>query len=155
MDVRIDIDGQGFVWDDAKADANVRKHGVRFEEAATVFFGPLFVVVDASRNDEARHATRRPVMPNDRIRQRLATARTMTSITMRIPEDVVASMKAIAPLRGMSGYQTLLKAYISEGLRRDEAELLSDPARRLAEVLKARGVDPELLEQAIRDTRAA
>ncbi|GAB3730364.1 hypothetical protein GCM10028794_05600 [Silanimonas algicola] len=94
-------------------------------------------------------------MPNDRIRQRLATARTMTSITMRIPEDVVASMKAIAPLRGMSGYQTLLKAYISEGLRRDEAELLSDPARRLAEALKARGVDPELLEQAIRDTRAA
>lgn len=56
MDVRIDIDGQGFVWDEAKADANVRKHGVRFEEAATVFFDPLFVVVDASRNEEARHA---------------------------------------------------------------------------------------------------
>jgi len=56
MDVRIDIDGQGFVWDEAKADANVRKHGVRFEEAATVFFDPLFVVVDASRNDEARRA---------------------------------------------------------------------------------------------------
>ena len=56
MDVRIDIDGQGFVWDDAKADANVRKHGVRFEEAATVFFDPLSVVVDASRNDEGRHA---------------------------------------------------------------------------------------------------
>ena len=29
MDVRIDIDGQGFVWDDAKADANVRKRGMR------------------------------------------------------------------------------------------------------------------------------
>ena len=94
-------------------------------------------------------------MPNDRIRQRLTAPRTMTSITLRIPEDVVASMKAIAPLRGMAGYQTLLKAYISEGLRRDEAELLSDPARRLAEALEARGVDPELLEQAIRDTRAA
>ncbi|MBS3960190.1 MAG: hypothetical protein KGZ52_12475 [Xanthomonadaceae bacterium] len=94
-------------------------------------------------------------MPNDRIRQRLAAPRTMTSITLRIPEDVVASMKVIAPLRGMAGYQTLLKAYISEGLRRDEAELLSDPARRLADALRARGVDPELLEQAIRDTRAA
>jgi hypothetical protein len=94
-------------------------------------------------------------MPNDRIRQRLAVPGAMTSITLRIPEDVVASMKAIAPLRGMAGYQTLLKAYISEGLRRDEAELLSDPARRLAEALRARGVDPELLEQALRDTRAA
>jgi uncharacterized protein len=56
MDVRIEIDGQGFVWDDAKADANALKHGVRFEEAATVFFDPLFVVVDASRHEDARHA---------------------------------------------------------------------------------------------------
>lgn len=94
-------------------------------------------------------------MPNERIRQRLAVPRAMTSITLRIPEDVVASMKTIAPLRGMAGYQTLLKAYISVGLRRDEAEWLSDPARRLADALKARGVDPELLEQAMRDTRAA
>jgi hypothetical protein len=56
MDVRLDIDGQGFCWDDAKAEANAHKHGVRFEEAATVFFDPLFVVVDAERHDEARHA---------------------------------------------------------------------------------------------------
>ena len=32
----------------------------------------------------------------------------MTSITLRIQVDVVESMKAIAPLRGLSGYQTLL-----------------------------------------------
>jgi uncharacterized DUF497 family protein len=31
----------------------VRKHGVRFEDAATVFMDPLFVLTDASRNDEA------------------------------------------------------------------------------------------------------
>ena len=36
--------------------SNVRKHGVRFEEAATVFGDPNFVLVDASRNDEARDA---------------------------------------------------------------------------------------------------
>ncbi|MCC7019665.1 MAG: BrnT family toxin [Ardenticatenales bacterium] len=30
-------------WDDAKAAANVAKHGVSFEEAATVFDDPLFV----------------------------------------------------------------------------------------------------------------
>ncbi len=29
MDVRIDIDGQGFCWDAAKAEANALKHGVR------------------------------------------------------------------------------------------------------------------------------
>lgn len=30
-----------FEWDQNKADANVRKHGVSFEEAATVFGDPL------------------------------------------------------------------------------------------------------------------
>jgi uncharacterized DUF497 family protein len=30
------VDGD-FEWDDAKAQANLVKHGVRFEEAATVF----------------------------------------------------------------------------------------------------------------------
>jgi uncharacterized DUF497 family protein len=35
---------------------NLRKHGVRFEEAASVFFDPLYVLVDASRAGEARDA---------------------------------------------------------------------------------------------------
>ena len=34
-----------FEWDDAKARANVRKHGVRFEEAATAFGDVLSVTV--------------------------------------------------------------------------------------------------------------
>jgi len=32
---------QRFDWDPAKAAANLRKHGVSFEEAASVFFDPL------------------------------------------------------------------------------------------------------------------
>jgi len=38
----------------------------------------------------------------------------MTTITLRIPVDVVNSLKEIAPQRGFSGYQGLLKAYLSE-----------------------------------------
>lgn len=30
-----------FEWDDAKAEANVRKHGIAFAEAATAFADPL------------------------------------------------------------------------------------------------------------------
>ena len=56
MDVRRRIRGSDFVWDADKADANRRKHGIRFEDAATVFMDPLFVLTDASRNDEARDA---------------------------------------------------------------------------------------------------
>lgn len=94
-------------------------------------------------------------MLTDKLKKRLKADRAMTSITLRIPLDVIESLKAIAPMKGMSGYQTLLKAYISEGLRRDEAEYLSDTTQRLADALKARGVDPRLVEQAVRDIRAA
>ena len=44
------------MWDAAKASKNLRKHGVSFEEAATVFFDPLFVLIDASRREESRTA---------------------------------------------------------------------------------------------------
>lgn len=56
MDMQYEINGDLFVWDPIKADANWRKHGVRFEEAATVFEDPTFKLTDAARNDEARDA---------------------------------------------------------------------------------------------------
>jgi uncharacterized DUF497 family protein len=56
MDERHHIGGSDFGWDADKADANWQKHRIRFEEAAAVFADPLFVVTDASRNDEARDA---------------------------------------------------------------------------------------------------
>ena len=48
--------GTTFVWNPEKAAQNLEKHGVAFEEAATVFNDPLFVLQDASRNDERRDA---------------------------------------------------------------------------------------------------
>jgi uncharacterized protein len=33
-------------WDDLKAAENYRKHGVRFEEGATVFHDPLSITID-------------------------------------------------------------------------------------------------------------
>lgn len=56
MDVEYALRGIRFVWDAEKAAANVGKHGVHFEQAAEVFFDPLFVLVDASCNGEARDA---------------------------------------------------------------------------------------------------
>lgn len=41
-----------FEWDPGKAAANVRKHGVSFEEAAECFVDPLALVVDESRHPE-------------------------------------------------------------------------------------------------------
>lgn len=81
----------------------------------------------------------------------LTRDRAMTSITLRIPEDTVDSLKAIAPHKGFSGYQALLKAYISEGLRRDEAIHAFGPAARLAQALRKRGVSAKLIEEAAQE----
>ena len=86
-----------------------------------------------------------------RLKTRLNKDRPMTSITLRIPADVVESLKLIAPHKGFSGYQALLKAYISEGLRRDEAVNLFGPAARLAEALQKRGVSAKLIEEAAQE----
>jgi uncharacterized DUF497 family protein len=56
MDHIVEHQGTTFVWDALKASQNRRKHGVSFEEAVTVFDDPLFVLQDASRNEEPRDA---------------------------------------------------------------------------------------------------
>jgi uncharacterized DUF497 family protein len=43
------------VWDKDKADRNARKHGVTFEEAATLFSDPLALIIeDESYPENAR-----------------------------------------------------------------------------------------------------
>lgn len=47
-----------FEWDEAKAEANVRKHGIRFEDAAKVFNDPNhYTVQDRFENGEYRWQT--------------------------------------------------------------------------------------------------
>lgn len=89
------------------------------------------------------------------MKKRLDNDRAMTSITLRIPVDVVDSLKEIAPHKGFAGYQTLLKSYISEGLRQDEARYATSANARLIEALKRHGVSEELLEEAAKESIAA
>lgn len=45
-----------FEWDDGKAESNLKKHDVSFEEASTVFYDPHAIVIDddAHSHDEQR-----------------------------------------------------------------------------------------------------
>ncbi len=94
-------------------------------------------------------------MLSERLKSRLVRDRPMTSITLRIPVDVVESLKAIAPLRGFSGYQTLLKAYLSDGLRHDEAKFLPESNVRLMEALKRHGVSQSVLDEVTKELESA
>lgn len=52
--VRLDIAGTFFTWDLAKAEANLRKHGVSFEAAAHAFFDPMFLISNDPHPDGDR-----------------------------------------------------------------------------------------------------
>jgi len=57
MNVYFVLNGITFVWNDGKAQVNPTNHdGIAFQQAAEVFFDPFLVVVNASRNEEARDA---------------------------------------------------------------------------------------------------
>ncbi len=85
------------------------------------------------------------------LKTRLRRDRPMTTITLRIAVDIVDSMKSIAPQKGFTGYQGLLKTYISDGLRKDEAEYVFSKHARVMEALRRKGVDEKLLQEAERD----
>lgn len=78
----------------------------------------------------------------------------MTSISMRIPEDVIEDLKRVAPQLGFSGYQPLIRAYIGQGLRDDLARLESSSHSLESFVtrLRQQGVDENLIEQALADS---
>ena len=92
-------------------------------------------------------------MKNSDIAKRLVRNRPMTSITIRMPEDVLEDLKRIAPLLGFSGYQPLARHYIGQGLRADLARLEDPPLLgRLVESLKRRGVDEAVIAEAVAET---
>jgi len=89
-------------------------------------------------------------MKLDKLKKRLSEKRPMTSITMRIPDDVISDLKRVAPHKGFSGYQPLMRAYIGQGLREDLAVLDSKPdIAKLIASLKKQGVKETALAKAM------
>ncbi|MEH2068621.1 MAG: hypothetical protein V7K47_10750 [Nostoc sp.] len=83
------------------------------------------------------------------LKKRLDKNRPMTTITIRIPEDVVEDLKRVAPLLGFSGYQPLIRAYIGQGLRADLERLEGDTVSTLIASLKRRGVSDDIIREAL------
>jgi uncharacterized protein len=48
MDIVYRLQGVEFEWDNNKAQSNIEKHGVTFEEATEVFFDPFYQTGDAN-----------------------------------------------------------------------------------------------------------
>ncbi len=75
--------------------------------------------------------------------------RPMKAVTLRIPEDVIEDLKFMADRLDFAGYQTLMRAYISQGLRKDLEKIPPQDytPRFICNLLKL-GVKPETIEKA-------
>lgn len=90
-------------------------------------------------------------MKAETLKKRLNRNRPMTTITIRIPEDVIEDLKKVAPILGFSGYQPLIRAYIGQGLRDDIERLEGDTVSALIASLKRHGVSNEVIEKALKE----
>lgn len=89
----------------------------------------------------------------ERLQRRLQKDRPMTTISIRIPADVIEDLKEIAPDLGFAGYQALIRAYIGQGLRRDLEALQNPQLEAFANSLRRRGIDQKLLLDAMKELR--
>lgn len=88
------------------------------------------------------------------LKTRLQRNRPMTTVTLRMPEDVLADLKRVAPLLGYTGYQPLMRTYIGQGLRADLEKLENTAISRFVEALRHQGVPDEAIRKAIAEMAA-
>jgi hypothetical protein len=82
----------------------------------------------------------------------MKTERKKMMVSLRMPEDVVENLKRIAPLKGMSGYQALIKYYVGMGLRRDlETLWLQEVPERIQGILARHGLTGEVQEELLEE----
>jgi hypothetical protein len=89
----------------------------------------------------------------ERVIRSLRRDRPMTSVTLRMPLDVLEDLKRVAPALDFTGYQPLIRAYVGRGLREDLARLDGSELDVLVDSLRRRGVDEAVLTKALAETR--
>jgi hypothetical protein len=87
--------------------------------------------------------------PLERIKKRLVKDAPMTQISMRVPATMIEELKEIATAKGFSGYQGLIRFYVSQGMRADLDELDRPDIDAIARALAKSGVSKSVIDKAL------
>jgi len=68
-----------------------------------------------------------------------------------MPKDVIEDLKVVPPSLCFLGYQSLIRAYIGQGLRIDLERFENEMVNALVESLKRQGVSPEVIEESLNE----
>jgi len=91
-------------------------------------------------------------MKTSDLRKRLRKDRPITTVTVRMPEDVVKDLKRVALTLGFSSDEALIRYYVGQGLRVDLERFNYLPIQTLIDNLKHQGVDNTAIDKAIEKT---
>jgi hypothetical protein len=96
----------------------------------------------------------------ERIKRNMQTDKPMTLISLRLPDHLIDDLKEVAPTLGFGGYQALIRAYISNGLRHHLAEREvqrkeESAVEELSQRLIAHGVPAQAVLEAVAEMRAS
>lgn len=90
-------------------------------------------------------------MKIETLKKRLNKNRPKITVTLQIPEDVIADLEKLTPLLGFSNYQSLMRAYIGQGMRADLERFDNNMLDALIASLKRRGVSDEIINEALNE----
>ncbi len=85
----------------------------------------------------------------ERITKRMVKDPPMELISMRLPRHMIDELKEIAVVKGFTGYQGLIRYYVSQGARKDLEEMDAPKLDNIAKALKAQGVSKKVIDQAL------
>lgn len=83
-----------------------------------------------------------------RIKKRMVKDAPMTMISIRLPERMLDELREIAAAKGFSGYQGLIRFYVSQGMRADIEDLDKPKIDAIARALRKSGVSASVIEKA-------
>ena len=84
--------------------------------------------------------------------RRSQRVRPKTTISLRLPEDIVEDLTEMAPVWGCGSFEALIRLYIGEGLRRDEAKLEEPEVKELLDKLQREGVPETVILERVSET---
>jgi len=89
---------------------------------------------------------------SEKMVRRRQRNRPRTTVSLRLPVDIVEDLTEMAPVWGCGSFEALIRLYISEGLRNDEAKMEEPEVRVLLESLKRDGVADEVIAERLAET---
>ena len=97
---------------------------------------------------------------SEHIKRNMQPDKPMTLISLRLPDHVIEDLKEVAPSLGFGGYQALIRAYISNGLRKHLAEREAQRAKdstveEFSRRLMAHGVSEQAIQEAAAEMKAS